>query len=370
MEIVIFITGFLCGAGIVFFIFNTIQKNTKTSGEEMFSQMQLYFENITNKIFKESSEDFSNKNKEKLDEFFSKFKERIENFEKRTEQNFKEEIENFTKFDTNIKTFIEAGSKISHDTNALVNVMRGDNRKQGHWGEIVLEKVLEASGLRNGEEYLLQKGFDDKRPDAVIILPENRCIYIDAKTSFASWDAYVNSSNDDEKDLNLKYFKESTKAHITGLAKKDYASTGNYISPDYVLMFVPIESCYSLVFCDDSQMWEFAWKNKIMPVSPSTLLASLKIINSFHVVERQNKNALEITRICTKMLDKFSEMLKDLLDIRKKLISVLVKLHGKDNILNNIDKLKELGAVINKDLPELSDDIVEEIETNSTVQCN
>ncbi len=364
MEIIIFIVGFLCGAGLVFFIFNTIHKSAKTSTEQMFSQMQLYFENITNKLFKESSEEFSNKNKEKLEEFFSKFRERIEDFEKRTEQNFKEEIENFTKFDTNIKSFIEAGSKISHDTNALVNVMRGDNRKQGHWGEIVLEKVLEASGLRNGDEFLLQKGFDDRRPDAVILLPENRCIYIDAKTSFASWDAYVNSNSDDERDFHLKSFKDSTKAHITGLAKKEYASTGSYVSPDYVLMFVPIESCYSLVFCDDAQMWEFAWKNKIMPVSPSTLLASLKIINSFHVVERQNKNAIEITRICTKMLDKFSDMLKDLLDARKKLISALTKLDGKDNILNNIDRLKELGAVINKDVPELSDDVVAEIESS------
>lgn len=367
MEIIIFLVGFLCGAGIVFIIFNTIHKSAKTSTEQMFSQMQLYFENITNKLFKESSEEFSVKNKEKLEEFFAKFRERIEDFEKRAEQNFKDEVENFTKFDTNIKSFIEAGSKISHDTNALVSVMRGDNRKQGHWGEIVLEKVLEASGLRNGEEYLLQKGFDEKRPDAIVILPANRCVYIDAKTSFASWDAYINSNSSEEKEFHLKSFKDSTKAHITGLAKKDYASTGNYVSPDYVLMFIPIESCYSLVFCDDSQMWEFAWKNKIMPVSPSTLLAALKIINSFHVVERQNKNAVEISRICTKMLDKFSDMLKDLLDARKKLISALTKLSGKDNILNNIDKLTELGAIINKEIPELNDDVIDEIENTARV---
>ena len=363
MEIIIFIVGFLMGAGIVFAIFNTTQKSSQKTGEQFFIQMQLQFENLTNKIFKETSEDFSNKNKEKLEEFFFKFKEKIEDFEKRTEQNFKEEVENFTKFDTNIKSFIEAGSKISHDTNSLVNVMRGDNRKQGHWGEIVLEKVLEASGLRNGDEYLLQKGVDDKRPDAVILLPKNRCIYIDAKTTFASWDAYVNSNSDEEKDFHLKSFKDSTKAHITGLAKKDYASTGECVSPDYVLMFIPIESCYSLLFCDDSQMWDFAWKNKIMPVSPSTLLASLKIINSFHVVERQNKNAVEITRICTKMLDKFSDMLRDLLQARKNILSALTKLNGKDNILNNIEKLEDLGAKINKSIPELGNEIIEEIDS-------
>jgi len=359
--IVIFLVGFILGAGIVFAIFTITQKKAENSKEQMFASMQLQFENLTNKIFKESSEEFSSQNKEKLEEFFSKFKEKIEDFEKRTEQNFKDEVENFTKFDMNIKTFIEAGSKISHDTNSLVNVMKGDNRKQGHWGEIVLEKVLDASGLRKGEEFLLQKGFDDKRPDAVILLPEERCIYIDAKTSFASWDAYVNSNSDEEKDFHLKYFKDSTRAHISGLAKKDYPSTGENTSPDYVLMFIPIESCYSLLFCDDAQMWEFAWKNKIMPVSPSTLLASLKIINSFHGATRLNKNAMEISRICSKMVGKFAEMLKEILQARKNLISALTKLDGKDNIFSNINRLEELGVKIEKSIPELEEDVLDEM---------
>src|SRR5574344_783106 len=154
VAIITFIIGFALGGAIVYFLMG---------------QMKLHFENTANKIFKESSSEFSSQNKEKLDEFFSKFKEKIEDFEKRTDINFKEENEKFTQFDANIKTFIEAGTKISHDTNSLVNVMRADNRKQGHWGEIVLEKVLEASGLRLGEEYLLQKGMDERRPDATIL---------------------------------------------------------------------------------------------------------------------------------------------------------------------------------------------------------
>lgn len=359
MEILIFIVGFLCGAGIVFAIFSMTNKSTQNSKDEMLNQMQLQFENITNKIFKDSSEEFSNKNKEKLEEFFAKFKERIEDFEKRTEFNLKNESEKLTQFDTNIKTFIEEGNKISHYTTSLVNVMKSDNRKQGSWGEIVLERVLEASGLREGEEYLIQKGTTEGRPDATILLPENRCVYIDAKTSLSSWEAYVNAESDDEKDYNLKEFIASTKAHITGLLTRDYTLSEG--SPDYVLMFIPIESCYSLLFCDDNKLWDIAWKNNVMPVSPSTLLAALKIINQFHTVSRQNKNALEIARICTKMLDKFSEMLKDLLDARKKLISALTKLNGKDNIINNIEKLESLGATMNKDIPELTDDILEEV---------
>lgn len=359
MEIIIFIAGFILGAGLVFAIFAMTQRKSEDAKEELLTRMQLQFENLTNKIFKESSEDFSAKNKEKLEEFFAKFKERIEDFEKRTEFNLKSEAEKLTQFDTNIKTFIEEGNKISHYTTSLVNVMKSDNRRQGSWGEIVLARVLEASGLREGEEYELQKGSAEGRPDATICLPENRCVYIDAKTSLASWEAYVNADSDEEKDSKLKEFIDSTKAHITGLSKRDYTVSEG--SPDYVLMFIPIESCYSLLFAEDNKLWDIAWKNNVMPVSPSTLLAALKIINQFHTVSRQNKNAVEISRLCSKMLDKFSDMLKDLLDARKKLISALTRLNGKDNILSNIERIEDLGATINKQIPELGDDVLEEI---------
>lgn len=359
MDIVIFLVGFLSGAGLVFAIFSMTHKKAEDAKEEMLTKMQLQFENLTNKIFKESSEEFSSQNKEKLEEFFSKFKERIEDFEKRTEFNLKTEAEKLTQFDTNIKTFIEEGNKISHYTTSLVNVMKSDNRKQGSWGEIVLERVLEASGLRRDEEYSIQKGSAEGRPDATIFLPEERCVYIDAKTSLSSWEAYVNAEDEGEKEACLKEFLESTKAHIAGLAKREYSASE--ISPDYVLMFIPIESCYSLLFCEDNKLWETAWKNNVMPVSPSTLLAALKIINQFHTVSRQNKNAVEISRICTKMLDKFADMLKNILDSRKSLVLALTKLQGKDNILTNIERLQELGATMNKDVPELSDEIIEEM---------
>lgn len=359
MDIIIFLVGFLCGSGLVFAIFALTQKKAEDAKEELITRMQLQFENLTNKIYKESSEEFSLKNKEKLEEFFSKFKERIEDFEKRTEFNLKTESEKLTQFDTNIKTFIEEGNKISHYTSSLVNVMKSDNRKQGSWGEIVLARVLEASGLREGEEYSLQKGSAEGRPDATIFLPENKCVYIDAKTSISSWEAYVNSENEDQKDRMLREFIESTKGHIVGLSKRDYTATEG--SPDYVLMFIPIESCYSLLFCEDNKLWDLAWKNNVMPVSPSTLLAALKIINQFHTVSKQNKNAVEISRLCSKMLDKFADMLKNVLDARKNLSQALVKLQGRDNILTNIEKLKDLGATMDKQIPELNEEILEEV---------
>ena len=124
-------------------------------------------------------------------------------------------------------------------------------------------------------------------------------------------------------------------------------------------MFIPIESCYSLVFCDECDLWELAWKNKIMPVSPSTLLAALKIINAFHIVDRQNKNAIEISRLSSGMIDKFSALLSELLKVRSGLDSSLKKLQGKGNILNQIEKIQDLGVVISKDIPEIPDDLTE-----------
>ncbi len=355
MDILIFLVGFFIGALCVFIPFKVINKNNKVSQDLMLEQLKLYFENTANKIFKENSSELSSQNKERLEEFFTRFREKIDDFEKRAEANFKAETEHFTKFDMNIKSFLETGNKISHDANSLVNVMKSDNRASGRWGEIVLERVLEASGLRKDEEYSIQKSVAEGRPDATVFLPEGRCIYIDSKTSFSSWDGFVNAQDDAEKQIHLKQFIDSTKAHITGLSKRDYSQ--ETVSPDYVLMFIPIESCYSVMFCDDCTLWDFAWKNRVMPVSPSTLLAALKIINSFHVVDRQNKNIQEMADLCSGIHDKFADLLKELLKIQDNLAASLKKLSGRGNIITQIEKLEKLGCKYSKELPELPEEL-------------
>ena len=355
MEILIFLVGFLIGALCVFIPFKVISKNDKASRDLMLEQMKLYFENTANRIFKENSSELSIQNREKLDEFFKRFKEKIEDFERRAEENFKTEADHFKTFDMNIKSFLETGNKISLDANSLVNVMKADNRASGRWGEIVLERVLEASGLRKDEEYKIQMGTAEGRPDATVFLPEGRCVYIDSKTSFAAWDGFVNAQDENEKQIHLKQFVDSTKAHISGLAKRDYSI--DEASPDYVLMFIPIESCYSMMFCDDCALWDYAWKNRVMPVSPSTLLAALKIINAFHIVDRQNKNVLEMSRLCTSVHDKFTTLLNELLNIQDDLSNSLKKLNGRGNIINQIEKLEKLGCNYTKELPELPEDI-------------
>lgn len=355
MDILIFLGGFLTGVIAVAIPLLIFKKHIQTSQDKMFQEFELKFENTANKLFKESSAELSNVNREKLDDFFKRFKEKIEDFEKQAKLNLETEDEKLTRFDVNIKNFLEAGNKISQDTNSLINVMKSDNRTTGRWGEIILERVLEASGLRKDEEYKIQKGTAEGRPDATVYLPEGKCIFIDSKTSFASWYGYVNAEEENEKEVHLKSFFDSTKAHITGLAKRDYSVEDN--SPDYVLMFIPVEGCYSLMFCDDCTLWDFAWKNKVMPVSPSTLLAALKIINSFYVTDRQNKNALEISRLCGGMLDKFAALLSELLKIRDNLSNSLVKLNGKDNILSRIERIEKLGGVMSKSMPEMPEDL-------------
>lgn len=359
--IVLFLGGFIAGAIAVFIPFFVASKKDNTSA--IAEQMKLEFENLANRIFKESSNEITERNREKLDEFFKRFKDRIEDFEKKNAENFEIEKTKFTLFDKNIKDFIEAGNKISERTISLENTMKSDNRKQGSWGEIVLEKVLESSGLRAEYEYKVQSGMGEGRPDATVFLPEGKQVYIDAKTSLSSWSGYINAEDENEREIHKKQFIESTKAHINGLAKRDYSK--EEVSPDYVLMFIPIESCYSLFFCEDCYLWDLAWKNKVMPVSPSTLLAALKIINAFYIVDRQNKNTQKITATCTNMIDKFSALLNEMLKIRTTLDSALKKLNGKGNIINQLKQIEELGAKGTKEIPELPDEVLENYTTES-----
>ena len=350
--ILIFILGLIIGLVVgslcVFQVNKKVQSdaqvNIDATVEKVQKEMQLYFENIANKTLKENSQEFSNQNKEKLTELLVPFREQISKFEKRVEESIYKEAEQFSKLDTNIKNVLETGAKLSAQTLKLSTTLKGDNKTQGRWGELVLERILEVSGLRKDEEYFTQKSFDGQKPDVVVLLPENRCIFVDAKTSLSHYDDYINAIEETEKETQLKLFKDSIKTHITGLARKEYQEITEFSSPDYVLMFIPIEGCYNLLFSDDAQLWEFAWKNKIMPVCPSNLLATLKIINSFHTVSRQNKNAQEIATLAGKMISKFQDLCGDLQKLQTNFANALKKLDGRDNIIRNIERMEELGA--------------------------
>lgn len=360
MEFIIYafcvLLGVFVGAIITYFFLKKehekqIEQQQKVYSEtytDVYEKMQLQFENLSNKIFKETTKDFSNTSKERLNEILEPFKEKFDELKRQSTFN----IEQSAKLDMHIKEVIETGAKISNDTTTLANALKGDNMKQGKWGELILEKVLEHSGLRKGEEYTTQTNYGGKKPDATIFLPDSKAIYIDAKTSLASYDAFINAQNEEDSQFAMKQFKESVKQHINGLAKREYFEIEEYTSPEYVLMFIPVESCYTMLFADNGELWEHAWKNKIMPVSPSTLLAALKIINSFNMVSRQNKNAQDIANLAGKMIDKFAEMVKDLNNVQTHLSKAVTKLSGKDNLIRQCERLTELGAKNSKAIPD------------------
>lgn len=357
----IFSAGTIFGAAIVFLIQKFLLP--KSNNTDLYEKMQMQFENLSNKIFKETTKDFSIRTKEHVTEILEPFKEKFDELKKQSAAN----NEQFAKLDVHIKEVIETGAKISTDTNSLAAALKGDNRVQGRWGEIILERVLELSGLRKGEEYIVQTGFSTGRPDAAILLPDNKAVFIDAKTTLASYDAYLNATSEEEAKSSLEMFRNSVKTHITNLAGKEYFNATEFSSPEYVLMFIPVESCYILLFSQDSTLWEFAWKNRIMPVSPSTLLAALKIINNFNIVNRQNKNALEIATLAGKMLDKFAGLLNDLNSIQKSFSSAMVKLNGRDNILRQAERLQELGAKATKQMPEIKTEYAATGETGEKI---
>lgn len=348
MNIVIFLIGFILGVVLAFAVQFMQAKNSKAREEELYKRMQLEFENTAMKLLNNSSNEITAKNTESLDRILKQFKERIEYFEKQNNENARIERDKLVAFDNNIQTFIKAGNQIAQETVRLATMMKSDNRSSGKWGELVLSRVLEASGLREGKdkEFELQPVLKGGRPDAIVYLPDSKKVVIDAKTSIASWDSYLNAQSEEERLNYLKEFKDSMKNHINGLASRDYIDDNSF---PYIMMFIPIESCYSLIFCDDCELWKYAWDKKVMPVSPSTLLASLRIVGSFMAIDRQNKNAQEIIKVCKGMLDKFAGLTTDLKKMRDNLDSAITKVSGKGNLMTQVEKLEKLGVKSEKD---------------------
>lgn len=357
-EVIIFAIGAILGAIITFCVTKFAIKNNESTQEKLvekmnlaeqalYEKMRLEFENISIKISKENTQEFSENSSKRLNELLLPFKEKLEFYQQQIGKN----NEKFGALDKQIETIIQSGAQISKSADNLATSLKGDNKTQGKWGELILSRTLELSGLREGEEYLLQKMISpSKKPDATVLLPENKAVFIDAKTTLASYDDYLNATDETQKTHYLKQFKESVKTHITNLSKKEYFDTEEFVSPAYVLMFIPIESCYTLLFLEDNALWEYAWKNNIMPTSPSNLLAALKIINSFNIVKRQNNNALEIAKLASKMLDKFADLTKDLNNIHKNFKDALAKLNGQGNLTRQIERIQELGAKTEKQI--------------------
>ncbi len=334
----------------------------KSELENVHKKYSIEFENIANKILDEKSKKFTDQNKTQLDIILNPLKENIKAFEEKVEKAYKAESDERIVLKTEIKNLIELNQKISDEANNLAKALKGDNKKQGNWGEIILEKVLERSGLVKEQEYKTQfstNNSEGKRiqPDAVIMLPDDKHIIVDAKVSLIAYEAFVNAITEEDKERFIKEHLLSVRSHVKLLSDKDYQTSTDFNTPDFVLLFIPIESSFSVAVQADQELFSFAWDRKIVIVSPSTLLATLRTIASLWKQERQTKNVMEIARQGGELYDKFVGFLEDMQKIEKGLENsskayqdAINKLSsGSGNIVKRIQNIQKLGAKTNKD---------------------
>ncbi len=327
-------------------------------------RLKTEFENAANRIFKQQSEDFSAASKTQLGEILQPLTQNIEGFKKQVKEAYDTEVRDKASLSEQIKMLTQLNQQMSTDASNLTKAIKGDVKAQGGWGELMLEKVLEASGLQKDINYTREEvvtGMDDEiyRPDVIVHLPDDKHIIIDSKVSLVSYERMVNAETVDIFENNQKEHVRSVKAHIDGLSKKEYHNAKGLYSPDFVLLFMPIEGAFSAALQADMELYDYAWKKKIVIVSPTTLLATLSTVASIWQNENQKKNALEIARLGGALYDKLVGMVDDLEKVNKS-IGATQKAYndamnkmkdGKGNVFNTANKMKELGVKTQKQLP-------------------
>ncbi len=340
-------------------------EENKAEVEQLQEKFTKEFENLANKIFDEKTSKFSEQSKTNLQEILNPLKERISEFQNKVEESNKESIDRNAALRQQLSSLKEMNLQMSHDAQNLVKALKGDTKAQGDWGEIQLERILERSGLRKGEEYSIQESFTSedgsrKRPDVIINLPEEKKIIIDSKVSLVDYERIVSAEDDDQKNIHLKAFINSIKRHIKDLSDKEYQNLFQEESLDFVLMFIPIEPAFSMAIQFGDNLYVDAYDKNIIIVSPSTLLATLRTIANIWKQENQNKNVLEIAKQSGALYDKFVGFVNDLIDVGNRMDQAkssyegaMKKLSdGSGNLVNRAEKIKELGAKTSKSLPQ------------------
>ncbi|MBK9671585.1 MAG: DNA recombination protein RmuC [Bacteroidetes bacterium] len=339
--------------------------NEKQEKEALQKNLLSQFENIASKILEDKSVRFTEQNKINLDIILNPLKEKIKTFEEKVDKAYKEESAERITLKAEIKNLVELNKQVSEEANNLAKALKGDNKMQGNWGEVILEKILERSGLAKDSEYITQFQTSNEsgktiKPDVVVLLPDNKHIVIDSKVSLTAYESFVNA---EDESLREKFSKEhigSVKNHIKLLSEKNYQASSEFNTPDFVLMFIPIESSFSMAIQSDAELFNFAWERKIVMVSPSTLLATLRTISSLWKQEKQTKNALEIAKQGGALYDKFVGFVEDLEKIGKSIdttqvaySSAMNKLQsGSGNLIKRVQDIEKLGAKTTKSLSE------------------
>lgn len=333
--------------------------------DAMQQKLTAEFENIAHRVMKQRSDEFTIAHQRSLKDILDPLKERIVDFERKVDENYALELREKLRLSEELKNLTDLNVRISEEANNLTRALKGDVKKQGNWGEIVLERVLERSGLTNGQEYereVVLEGSEAQvqRPDVIVHLPDKKHIIIDSKVSLVAYERFVSANDDLSAQLALKEHVVSLRSHIKNLSDKNYQNANNINTPDFVLMFMPIEASFSVAVQTDAELFSYAWERNIVVVSPTTLLATLRTIASIWKQENQTRNAQEIARLSGTLYDKFVGFVEDLDRIKKGIEQTskaydeaLKKLRdGRGNIVHTAKKIKELGAKTgNKALP-------------------
>jgi len=331
--------------------------------EKLQEKFKLEFENIANAILKHNTKEFNDSSIKNMSELLNPLKEKIITFETKVEETYQKGLRDQTDLKAELKKLQDLNMKLGEEAGNLTRALKSDSKKQGNWGEVVLERILESSGLIKGEEYFLQysaTGENGKtfRPDVLIKLPEEKHLIIDSKVSLTAFQKYIAADDENQKQLALKQHLISLKNHVKELSEKSYDNLQGLNTPDFVLMFMPVEPAFGVAVQADPDLFNFAWEKRIIIVSPTTLLATLRTVASIWRHERQTRNALEIAKQGGKLYDKFEGFLNDLERIgvnlqraqesyqeaHKKLSS------GRGNLVGQVEKLKTLGAQATKSI--------------------
>jgi len=349
----------------------TLLKNERKHGAEKLKlledakqELSLQFTNLAQQIFDEKSARFSELNRDRLEAILEPFNQQLNSFKKEINEIYRHDTRERVSLKSEILQLRDLNQQINQEAVNLTKALKGDTKVQGNWGELILERVLELSGLRHGYEYDTQDGFRDHnnklmKPDVIIHLPEGKDIIIDSKVSLISWERYVSCADKKDRSRFLGELVDAVRGHFTGLGKKNYPALAGIHSLDFVLMFMPIEAAFSAASRHDDRLIGDALAHNIIIVTPTTLLATLRTIENLWQYEHQSKNSLEIARRAGIMYDKFRGFVEEIEKIGKQLAtchatydSALLKLtRGRGNLISHAERLKELGVQVKKEIP-------------------
>ena len=346
---------------------NLSQKLIEQKGEveQLQEKFKIEFKNIANEMLEDKSKKFTEQNHQKLSEILNPLNEKIKSFEDKVEKTHRESLEKNAGLIQQLVQLKDLNIQMSKDALNLTKALKGDSKMQGNWGEVILERVLEKSGLVKDREYFVQSSVtteDGRRlqPDVVIHLPDNKNVVVDSKISLVDYEKFSSEDDEAQRLVYLKKHIQSLRNHVKGLSEKNYHQLYGAGSPDFVLLFVPIEPAFTLAVQHDPELFNDSFERNIVIVSTSTLLATLRTIASIWRTEYQNKNAAEIARQAGDLYDKFNGLVEDLIKVGKQMQlsresyeEAMKKLSsGRGSLVSRTEKLKELGAKTSKSLPQ------------------